>query len=353
MINLSRLPFLLLAIFCLLTGLWTGLSRIGWDIFILPATAQHGGIMVGGFLGTLISLEKVIPLKQKYLLLIPLMSTMSVVLSLLGQRHESMILLVLASSGLTTVFIYYFSLEMSFVYGFMLAGSISWLTGNILLLTRDFYPLAFPWWVAFILFIIAAERLELMKFLPVSKSSKKFFAAFLIIFLIGVISSFHGIGNILSGIALICVATWLMRNDVVGISFKKENLPGYVAVSLLCGYVALLLTGILFITFSNHWLAYDALVHTFFLGFAFSMIFAHGPIILPGLLGSIVKPFHKILYLWLVLLHSSWLLRIFADAHSNVTLRKISGLISAIAIVSYFVTMAFLTIRAQRHGKIH
>ena len=98
-----------------------------------------------------------------------------------------------------------------------------------------------------------------------------------------------------------------------------------------------------FVTFSNEWLAYDAIVHTFFIGFVFSMIFAHGPIILPGVLGSSIKPFHKILYVWLFLLHSSWLLRIFSDAFVNLPLRRMSGAISAIAILAYLITL-FLTI---------
>ena len=353
MINLSRLPFVFLAFICLLTGLWTGLSRIGWDIFILLATAHHGAIMVGGFLGTLISLEKIIPLKKKLLFIIPVLSAFSVLFFILSQPSISTVLLILASAGLILVFLYYLRFERSLIYGLMLGGAINWFIGNVLLLTKNFYPLAFPWWVGFILFIITAERLELMKFLPVSQFKKKLFTGLHLAFMIGVIISFHGIGNIVCGIALIGISTWLMRNDLIGITIKKNNLTQFVAISLLAGYIALLLTGILFITFSNQWLAYDAIVHTFFIGFVFSMIFAHGPIILPGVLGINAKPFHKLLYLWLILLHSSWLIRIFADAFTEFMWRKASGIISAVSILAYFVSLAFLTIRSHRHGKVH
>ncbi len=91
MIKITRLPFILFAILCLLTGLWTGLSRIGWDIYISPASAHHGAIMVGGFLGTLIALEKIIPLKKRALFAIPLISAFSVVLFILNEpllRHH-------------------------------------------------------------------------------------------------------------------------------------------------------------------------------------------------------------------------------------------------------------------------
>ncbi|HET6541194.1 MAG TPA: hypothetical protein VFG46_11955 [Chryseolinea sp.] len=339
MIKITRLPFILFAILCLLTGLWTGLSRIGWDIFISPGSAHHGAIMVGGFLGTLIALEKIIPLKKPTLFAIPLVSASSVVLFNLNQPFFATLLLILASIGLTGVFLHYLKRERSLIYGLMVAGSLQWLIGNVMLLTKQFYPLAFPWWVGFILFIIISERLELMKFLPVSKSKKNLFVVFLILFIVGVLISFHGVGNIIAGISLICISLWLMRNDLIGITIRKNDLPKFVAISLLAGYTALLLAGILFITFSNEWLAYDAIVHTFFIGFVFSMIFAHGPIILPGVLGSSIKPFHKILYVWLFLLHSSWLLRIFGDAFVNLPLRRMSGAMSAIAILAYLITL--------------
>ncbi|HXR79503.1 MAG TPA: hypothetical protein VN763_01225, partial [Saprospiraceae bacterium] len=243
MINISRLPFILFAILCLLTGLWTGLSRIGWDIFITPLSAHHGAIMVGGFLGTLIALEKIIPLKKPTLFAIPLVSAFSVILFILNQPFFATSLLILASIGLTGVLLHYLKRERSLIYGLMVAGALQWLIGNVMLLTQQFYPLAFPWWVGFILFIILSERLELMKFLPVSKSRKNLFVVFLILFVVGVLISFHGIGNIIAGISLICISLWLMRNDLIGITIRKNDLPKFVAISLLAGYTALLLAG--------------------------------------------------------------------------------------------------------------
>jgi hypothetical protein len=99
-------------------------------------------------------------------------------------------------------------------------------------------------------------------------------------------------------------------------------------------------------------LAYDILVHTFFIGFVFSMIFAHGPIILPGVLGVLVKPYNNSLYLWLLLLHTSWILRVVTDLSFQLELRKISGVISTIAIIGYFITLAVLISRAVGYAKV-
>jgi len=345
MIKKERLPVIFFAMFSLLCGLWSGLCRIGWDIGISPVVAHHGAIMVGGFLGTLIAFEKIIPLRKKTLYLIPITSASSVVMFFTRQSALSFYLLIVSSVALVIVFLYYLLKQQKAVYILMLLGAISWLTGNVVLLTKQFYPMAFPWWMAFILFVIAAERLEIMVFLPVSRFSKNVFITILLSFVIGVLLSFHGIGNFVCGLSLAGVSIWLLRNDMIAINLTKQGLPRFVGATLLCGYAALLFTGIFFLIRSDQWLTYDAVVHCFFLGFAFSMIFAHGPMILPGILGVAITPFNKILYLWMGLLQTSWILRISGDVLTNLELRKVSGVISVMAILGYFVTMAILTTR--------
>lgn len=352
MIKKERLPIVFLAMLCLLAGLEAGLTRIGWNLPVLPITVHHGAIMIGGFLGTLIALEKIIPLKRKSLYLIPVLNFFSVVCFFTHHPKTSIYILVISSMALAFVFLYYFLRQRSIIYVLMLLGAICWLTGNILLLTKLFYPLAFPWWTAFALFIIAAERIELMKFLPVSNRNRRAFLFILFCFVIGALFSFHGIGNVICGLALMGASLWLIRNDMIGINLKKNGLQKYVGVSLLSGYIAMLLTGLFFLVLSDQWLTYDAIVHSFFIGFVFSMIFAHGPIMLPGILGISVISFNRILYLWLALLQTSWLIRVFADVWIAMEIRKISGLLSVIAILGYFVTIIILILRRRSYVKV-
>jgi hypothetical protein len=351
MSTVSRLPFLFSAMLGLLIGLWAGLNRIGWSIYALPAIVHHGAMMVGGFLGSLIALEKIIPLKRKILYVIPLMSGMSIIFFLVHQDVVAIAMLVISSIGLCLVFFYYLATQRHSIYLLMFIGSICWLAGNAVLLSKRFYPAAFPWWAAFVLFVISAERLELMKFLPVTAKQKILFIVLLLLFPSGIILSFHANGNILCGVALIGTATWLLRFDLISITIRKNGLPQYVAVALTAGYISLLTSGLLLITFASKAMGYDAVVHTFFIGFVFSMIFAHGPIILPGVLGITAKPFHRILYLWIIILHASWLLRWITDAYLYFEWRKISGWMTTVAIVGYFISMAILAITSQRHAK--
>lgn len=353
MLNRFRLPFLFIAAASLITGLWSGLQRLGWDLNLPQAGMHHGAIMVGGFIGTLISLEKIIPLKRKVLFLIPFLSGISLLFFFANLPLVSWFCLLAASISLSLIFCYYLLREKGIIYLLMLGGGISWLTGNVILINEKLYPLAFPWWLAFALFVITAERLELMKFLPVSIRPKTALVVLLMLYVLGILLSFHGTGSFISGAALVGIAIWLMRYDLIGISIKKSGLTKFVAVALLCGYVSVLLTGIFVVSLDNQPMAYDAVVHVFFLGFVLSMVFAHGPIILPGVLGVSVKPYHRVLYLWLALLHSSWLIRVTADLYLNFEVRRYSGWITAIAIIGYFATMATLTTTSvRRHAKV-
>lgn len=345
MLKKERFPVIVFAASCLLCGLWSGLCRIGWNLGITHVAAHHGAIMVGGFLGSLITFEKVIPLKNKALYLIPIASASSVALFFAGLPQISFILLTVASAALTIVFGYYLRKQRKIVYLLMMLGASFWFIGNVMLFTTQFYPMAFPWWMAFVLFIIAAERLEIMIFLPVSQFSKIVFVGILLSFVAGVLLSFHGVGNFVCGFSIAGASVWLLRNDMIAINLTKKGLPFFIGITLLTGYVALLLTGILLLVRSDQWLTYDAVVHTFFLGFAFSMIFAHGPMILPGILGITTTPFHKILHLWAALLQTSWILRLAGDLCPVFEIRKLSGLLSVMAILAYFATIALVTKR--------
>ena len=346
MIKQYRIPFLVIAFLSLVAGLFAGLARLGWTQVAFPAMIHHGGIMIGGFLGTLISLEKIIPLKKKWLYIIPLLSGCSIIAFFGGKPAYSFTLLLVASAGLSGVFLVYWLRERSLIYSLMFLGAISWLIGNVLMLQKNFYPLSIAWWMGFALLIISAERIELMKFLPVTRKNKYFFALLLILFVTGAAFSFHGPGSTVAGASLIACSLWLLKFDLIGITIKKSGLQKFVAVALMTGYISLLLTGIFLISLSSQAFSYDITLHTFFIGFVFSMIFAHGPIILPGVIGSSVKPFHPVLYFWLLLLHGSWIIRIAGGITLEMEWRMVSGIISLTAILGYLVSIGFLTYRS-------
>ena len=79
---------------------------------------------------------------------------------------------------------------------------------------------------------------------------------------------------------------------------------------------------------------YDALLHAIFLGFVFSIIFGHAPIILPAVLG-VPLAYHPAVHLHLVLLHLSLLLRVGGDLAGWWAGRQWGGLLNAVVLLMF------------------
>lgn len=64
-VTMPRLPFLMLGAVSLLTGLAAGLARLGWNLPSLAWADIHGPLMVCGFFGTVIGLERAVALNRR------------------------------------------------------------------------------------------------------------------------------------------------------------------------------------------------------------------------------------------------------------------------------------------------
>ncbi len=349
MMRFLKPALLVFAVINLVTGMLSGLGRLGWAVPIPEAYAHHGAIMVGGFLGSLIALEKVIPLKRIYFYAGPLLSASSIVVFLFGDFHFAVAMQVVAGLIFAAVYVTYLKVQFSELLLLALAGVACWLVGTVLLFWKQFYPMVLPWWMGFLLFTIVSERLELSRFLPVTAANRRWLYGFLVVFVVSLLIPFHIVGKFLAGFSLVFTSAWLLRYDLIRITLHKEGLARFTAVSLLCGYIALVIEGVLLVALRDQPFAYDMIVHTFFLGFVFSMIFAHGPIILPGVLGLSVKPYHVALYLPVTALWASLALRLAADGGLiSLTYRAWSGWVTMGSILLYFVLMIVVTIRSFR-----
>ncbi|MCB0485646.1 MAG: hypothetical protein KDC93_12690 [Cyclobacteriaceae bacterium] len=347
-----KLFFLLFAFSNLILGLISGLGRIGWSVPLPETYVHHGAIMVGGFLGSLIALEKIIPLKSYGFLIGPLFSASSIIVFIVGPFQYAVAMIILASLILVFVYATYLKNQCSLYLLLAMIGAMCWFIGNVLLLWKHFYPMIFPWWMGFLLFTIVAERLELTKFLPVSQKNKNSLIALLCVFILGITLPFHGMGTYITGLSLVLISIWLMRYDVIRLTIKKSGLTRFTGIALSCGYASLLLVGVFLFALGDTAFGYDIIVHTFFLGFIFSMIFAHGPMILPGVLGLTVKPYHPLFYFPLIVLYASLFIRVAADAMLvPFVLRSVSGWISFSGILLYFVLLLINTVRALRNEK--
>jgi hypothetical protein len=82
------------------------------------------------------------------------------------------------------------------------------------------------------------------------------------------------------------------------------------------------------------------MLHAVFLGFIFSMIFGHAPIIFPAVLGLPVQ-FKPVFYVHLVLLHLSLIIRLAGDLLGFGPGRLWGGLLNGVALLLFLANTAY------------
>jgi len=351
---------MILAALALLAGLWAGLLRLGWPLppLSLRLPAQHGSLMASGFLGTLISLERATALSQRQngrslFYLSPLLAGLGALLLFFTiPTAVPRSLSALGALGMVLIFIVIYRLQPTMDHAVMGIGAVAWLVGQSLWLAG--WPLfrIVPWWAGFLILTIAGERLELARVLLLKPAARRSFPVIVGFFLAGLLLSLFVLdgGVRLAGLALIALGFWLLRYDLARRTIRQKGLTRYIAACLLPGYVWLVIGGALWLFSGGHALAgpiYDAMLHTLFLGFVFSMIFGHAPVIVPALLGVQVA-YSPRFYGHLALLHVSLLLRVLADLMVLVPLRRWGGLLNEVAVVMFLLVTAVAVVQGKK-----
>ena len=339
--SLNRLPLLVLAMLSLFGALWAGWLRLGWDwpVLLSALPLSHGPLMVSGFFGTLISLERAVALNRRWMYAGPLLCGLGGLLLMAGLPTAwGALALALGSLALLAIFVVILRQHLALYTVVMALGVLCWVTGSLIWLAGQPVYQVVLWWQAFLVLTIAGERLELGRVLRLSRRIEALFAAAALLFLAGVLLSawFPIPGARLAGLGLLLLALWLLRWDIARHTIRKTGLPRFVAAALLAGYVWLGLAGLLALRYGALVAGplYDAYLHAIFIGFVVSMVFGHAPIIFPAVLGLPVR-YRPAFYLPLLLLHASLLLRVAGDFLLLQPLRLWGGLLNGIAILLY------------------
>jgi len=345
-----RIPLLLLAIASLFLGVATGLARLGWSLPGADLAPIHGPLMVSGFFGTVISLERAVALRWRWAYAAPLFSGVATLTSIVAATVVMSAALAVAGSVvmLAASAVVYGRQRELFTLTLML-GAASWMIGNLLWLGGQPVYAVVPWWIAFLVLTIAGERLELSRLLPRSAVANGVFSALVVTLLGGVAVSLlaRSAGTIALGAALIGIALWLMRQDVARRTVKVRGLPRFVAICLLSGYAwlavsgtSMLLTGGL----GQGGFAYDAALHAVLLGFVFSMVFGHAPIIFPAVLRVGIR-YSPYFYAPLALLHASLCVRLLGDWMGSSDWRAWGGALNGVALLTFVLVTVGAVIR--------
>lgn len=341
-----------LAFMSMITGIYCGVIRIGQPLpsgAYLPV-AHHGVLMAGSFLGTLICLERVVTFPDKRAWIPVILMALSFPLFIFHQLQYGVICLLAGSLG-------YGWISVSNYLKYKLRGDLIMALGAvfqtiayIIFAMTWSYPKAFAGWLLFLILTIIGERLNLSRFLPVSKRAIQE-AYFWIILLLASAFFYHFGLQIVMGLSMIGLAQWLLRHDIVKINLKREGHYHFLGLALLLAYLWLMISGVLAMREMENPYLYDAVLHSFFVGFVLSMILAHAPIIFPGIWGIKITPFHPVMYIWLAGLHASLFIRIYGDMAENFELRKLGGIYNGVFFLLYILTIPVLIIKSKRSKK--
>ncbi|MGE5140296.1 MAG: hypothetical protein ACM3JD_12595 [Rudaea sp.] len=349
-----RLPLVALALLALLAAMWGGLLRLGWNFPPLDPilSGVHGPLMVSGFLGTVISLERAVALRARWAYMSPVASALGALVLITGlSTAGGAVLVTLGSVGMLAIFTFIVRRQPALFTYTMALGAAMWLAGNLIWLAGfPLYHVAL-WWSGFLILTIVGERLELSRLQHLARSSEWLYLAAVALLSAGlVVDAVEGIafpyagpglGFRIAGAGMLGLALWLLRYDIARRTVRQAGLTRFIALCLLLGYVWLGIGGL--IRLSSPDLSSsnmnDALLHTVFLGFVMSMIFGHAPIILPAVLQRSM-PYSSAFYFHLALLHLSLALRVSGDLAGALQLRQWGGLLNVVAILLFLFTSA-------------
>ncbi|MEN3533596.1 hypothetical protein AAH991_00655 [Microbispora sp. ZYX-F-249] len=338
--SVHRLPFLAGAILAALTGMYGGLALLlGGSAAAGGLAERHGPMMVFGFLGTLVCLERAVALRTGWAYAAPALGALgSVALAAAPGLPLGAPMLAGAAGWLVAVYVTLLRRRPGTEMALQLAGAVAWYAGGLSWLAGRGVPELVPWFAAFLVLTIAGERLELARIAFLTRKAAGGLAVACAVIMAGAVVSAGDVdlGWRLCGLGMLVTAGWLAVHDVARRTVRGRGAARYAAVCLLAGYVWLAVAGVVWTVAGLSPLSevYDAAVHTLFLGFVVSMVFGHAPVILPAVL-RVPLPYRRILYVPLVLLHVGLTIRVLGDLGGAGAARTTGGLLGVVALLVF------------------
>lgn len=352
----ARLGLLLLGGFALLAGLDGALVLLGLGAPVdsLRLAEVHGPLMVFGFVGTVVTLERAVAVRRPWAYLAPgllgaggvaLVSPLPVVV---GQAA-----LVGGSAMLLAAYAAIWRRQSSVATAVQVVGALMGLMATGLWWRGLGIPQLAPLLILYLVLTIAGERLELSRLSPsVDERAEAWLfgiglglAAAAVVALVLPVAGYP-----LLGLAMLALVGWLARHDVATRTVRSAGLPRYMACCLLAGYAWLAVVGGIWLVRGPVYAGpvYDAMMHAVFLGFVMSMIMAHAPTILPAVLRRPL-PYRPVMYVPVALLHASLLARVLlGDAYGHPALVQWGGALNIVAVLLFVAVAVASVLRGTR-----
>ncbi|PKW26100.1 hypothetical protein [Phycicoccus duodecadis] len=309
----------------------------------------HGILMVFGFVGTLVALERAVALGRPVGYAAPaLLGLGAVLLVPEPTRAVGAALLTAGSLALCLVYVPLWHRNRDDAVLVSALGAVCALGGAVLWRAGADTSQTIPWLAGFVILTIGGERLELARLAMPPTAGRD-----LVLLSSGLASAvvaatlWPAVGTPLLGVALLALTAWLVRHDVARRTVRSSGLPRFAAGCMLAGQAWLVVAG-------GIWLLggttaggarYDAVVHAVFLGFTISMIMAHASSILPAVT-RVPLPYRPVMYGPWGLLQLSLVLRLWGgDALGSEMARRLGGAGNALALLLFLVVAVGSAVR--------
>lgn len=345
--------------FALLAGLDAALMLLG-----LPAPVTttrladvHGVLLVLGFVGTVVALERAVAAHRWWAYLSPAFLGAGTVL-LIGPAPRNLggVLLLAGSATLVAVYVSLWRRSADVAILVQVAGAV--LATGAALLWLGGVPVSdlLPWLSGFLILTIVGERLELARVAMLGSRAEGLLVLVAVAMVAATVAAllWPAPGYPLLGGAVLAAVVWLGRFDVARHTVRATGLSRYMAVCLLAGYVWLLVPALTWLLVGQirSGGGYDAVVHAVMLGFVLSMIMAHAPVILPAVLRRPL-PYTPLMYAPAALLHLSLLLRLgVGDARGIHWALQAGGVLNIVAVLGFIAVAGYSAIRAASRAPV-
>jgi hypothetical protein len=362
----GRLVVLAMALAAALSGLDAALLRVGAaaPVHSESLADQHGVLMVYGFLGTAIALERAVALqagarRAAWAYAAPAAGGLGAVLVILQATalpipHGRALpggAWVAGMAVFVAIYLAVWRRQQSYAVLVQLLGALAGLFGAALWARGLEVAAVVPWWAALLVLTIVGERLELARvaFMAPAVERRVLAESCVLVLALAATALSPAWGYPLLGLALGVLMVDVGVHDIAWRTVRAGGLTRFMAACMLAGYAWAMVSALVWIV-GGPALAgyrYDIVIHSLTIGFVMSMILAHAPVIVPALARRPL-PYHPVMWAVWGLLHAGLLVRVVAGARAADGAWQLGGTLSVVALLAFLVSTVTLVVRGLR-----
>lgn len=337
----------------------------------VPLADLHGGLMVYGFLGAAIGLERAVAYrsggskKPSWGFLAPALGLLGSLLCLLSLtvsiraaapawvRVELFggIPWTLSMLILTAMYLAIWHRQPSAEVLIQVLGSLVGLVGAFGWVAGLDASVLAPTWLFFLVLTIVGERVELARavFSDIRLESGILGLSLLTVLVLPVQAMAPSVGYPLLGLSLSLLLLVMASHDVAKGTFRHGGLPGFMGTCMLSAYAWGLLAALIWmaapVDSGTYW--GDMALHALAVGFIVTMVIAHVCMIVPSVIRRPL-PFHPLLWGAWALMQVGLLIRLLGAIRLYTPLWKAGNLLNVLGILSMMLIVVYLAARGKQ-----